>query len=706
MSATAIEQSAYANANGSGRIRSPLTIREILTPAFYYRSEALAAFLIPVLIAIVAVFLAQPMYTAQSRLLILLGDDYVFRSDVAGAGQGMSFDRAQIVQAEMQILSAKDLRIKALEQVGLERAYPGMAGQSHALEKAADQFAKDLSIDNIPQSNVVELSLRHRDPQVAADLVNTLVKLYIERRRSIFEQSDLSSVNGQRDQLNSRLSEIEQQLLKFSVDHGFGDYSSEFATIQTQQASLASQVQALDQQLAARSGRVSVLSKRLNAAPANMEISTDQGRSQQLDALTSNLLDLQNQRRLAAARFVDGYPLVADLDRKIAEVQAQIRATPTQQVTSVRRGANPVRQQLDSQLADSEGDLAGLRLARTQAARDLQTATARLTELVRIGPEYRELVRKRSMLETGFSDLAKRSEDTQLSDALSKSKANVRVVQAADAPVKGKSGRTLMLAAGLAVGVIAAFSVIVVSTTFSDVMITPRDVEQKLDVPVILTVSANADGGERRRGGRGRTPRASFLSYDDAKLILRLLSSVAPGPGRVMQLVAANGEEGVSSLALDLALMASGANAKRVLLVDIEPDIDASAVQVLGDNGASLGRLPSERVQVNGGSLHVTLPMGAGSHTMTESRWEQFFIEARRDYDLIVIDSPALARSAAGLIVAPLADMTLVVVEAEATRAAVARNMIERIDSAGGEVIGAILNKRGFYIPRMIYSWL
>lgn len=706
MSVAAIEQNAYATANGSGRIRSPLTIREILTPAFYYRAEAMAAFLIPVLAAIVAIFFAQPMYTAQSRLLILLGDDYVFRSDVAGAGQGMSFDRAQIVQAEMQILSAKDLRIQALQQVGLERAYPGMAGQSQALEKAAEQLAKDLTIDNVPQSNVIELSLRNRDPQAAADLVNTLVKLYIERRRAIFEQSDLSSVNGQRDQLSGRLSEIEQQLLKFSVDHGFGDYPTELATIQTQQASLASQLQSLDQQLAARSGRVSVLSKRLHAAPSEMEISTDQGRSQQLDDLTRSLLDLQNQRRQAAARYVDGFPLVADLDRKIADVQAQIRQAPSQQVMLTRRGANPVRQQLDTQLADSEGDLAGLRMARGQAAHDLQVATARLTELVRIGPEYRELLRKRTMLETGFSDLAKRSEDSQLADALAKSKANVRVVQAADPPVKGKSGRMLILLAGLAVGVIAAFSVIVVSTAFSDVMITPRDVEQKLDVPVILTVSADEEAAGRRRGSRGRAPRAAFLTYDDAKLLLRLLSSVASGPGRVVQLIAANGEEGVSSLAIDLALMAAGGNAKRVLLVDIEPDVDASAVQTLGDGGVILDRLSGDRVQVDGSSLHVSLPMGAGMRSMTEARWEQFFLEARRDYDLIVIDSPALARSATGLIVAPLADMTAVVIEAEATRAAVARNMIERIDSAGGEVIGAILNKRGFYIPRMIYSWL
>lgn len=673
---------------------------------FYYRVEAMLAFLIPVLLAVVAVFMAHPMYTAQSRLLILLGDDYVFRSDVVGAGQGLSFDRAQIVQAEMQILSAKDLRIKALQEVGLDRAYPAMAAQPQGLEKAAEQFAKDLTIDNVPQSNVIELSLRNRDPAVAADLVNTLVKLYIERRREIFGQSDLSSVNGQRDRLDTRLAEVEGQILKFSVDHGFGDYATELATIQTQQASLASQVQSIDQQLAARSGRVSVLSQRLKAAPTEMQISADQGRSQQLDDLTRTLLDLQNQRRQAAARFVDGYPLVADLDRKIAEVQGQISAAPTQQVTSVRRGVNPVRQQLDTQLADSEGDLAGLRLARGQAARDLQVATTRLTELLKIGPEYRELTRKRTMLETGFSDMAKRSEDTQLSDALAKSKANVRVVQAADPPVKGKSGRMILLLAGLAVGGLAAAAVIVVSAAFSDVMITPRDVEQKLDVPVILTVSADPEAEGRRRTVRGRAPMASFLSYDDAKLVLRLLSSITQGPGRVLQLVAANGEEGVSSLALDLALLASGANAKRVLLVDIEPAVDASAVQALGEGGASLARLPDNRAQVNGGALHVTLPMGVGSHAMTESQWERFFVEARRDYDLILIDSPALARSAAGLIVAPLADMTMIVVEAEATRAAVARNMIERIDSAGGEVIGAILNKRGFYIPRMIYSWL
>ena len=173
-----------------------------------------------------------------------------------------------------------------------------------------------------------------------------------------------------------------------------------------------------------------------------------------------------------------------------------------------------------------------------------------------------------------------------------------------------------------------------------------------------------------------------------------------------MQLVAANGGEGVSSLLMDLAMMAATANAKRVLIVDIEPAVEGSVIQAFAESGAKLTRVSPDRIGVKGTSLHITLPMGAGSHVLSETEWETFFREARRNYDVVLVDCPALERSSACLIFAPLVDMNLVVIEAEATRAAVARNMIERIEGAAGDVAGAILNKRGFYIPRAIYSWL
>ena len=72
----------------------------------------------------------------------------------------------------------------------------------------------------------------------------------------------------------------------------------------------------------------------------------------------------------------------------------------------------------------------------------------------------------------------------------------------------------------------------------------------------------------------------------------------------------------------------------------------------------------------------------------------------------MLIDAPSLQRSSAGIEVAGLADLAIVVVEAEATRVAVAKRLVERLESAGGQVVGAILNKRAFYIPRFIYAAL
>ena len=55
---------------------SAITIRELATPVFYHWRKALIAFLIPVVLALAAASLATPIYTAQSRLLILLGPEH------------------------------------------------------------------------------------------------------------------------------------------------------------------------------------------------------------------------------------------------------------------------------------------------------------------------------------------------------------------------------------------------------------------------------------------------------------------------------------------------------------------------------------------------------------------------------------------------------------------------------------------------------
>ena len=542
---------------------SSLSLRELLTPVFYYRRRAWLAFLIPVALAVVACLFAHPVYVAQSRLLILLGGDYVFKGAPNDPGSTQSFDRFQIVHAEMEILSARDLYTDAIKAEGLARVYPGVPDSPSGMELAVNRLAKDLTIDNVPQSNVIELKLRNRDPQVAAELLNKLVALYVDRRQAVFKRADPSYMTDQQKALSQRLSALEAQLTDFSTRHDIGDYAAAFSAAQSQQDQIQAQLQALDQQIASRAGQTGQLSSRMQSTPPVVSLTTENTRSQQLDTLTANLATLQNERREAAEKFRDGYPLIA------------------------------------------------------------------------------------------------------------------------------------------------ALATVILSSALSEQMVAPGDVEEKLRVPVLLTVNKGHEDRPRVRLRNGAVS-SSYLSPDDARILLQLLSSVQPDNGRVLQLIGASGGEGVSSLALDIAAIAASREARKVLLLDVEPANGQSVIGALTASGHAATPVSEARrtYRIDESDLYVTAPLGPGGERVSEDRWPKAIENARKTYDLVLINAPPLARSSAGIELAALADMTLLVVEAEHTRAPVARRLIERVQAAGGQVLGVILNKRRFYIPRFIYSWL
>lgn len=677
---------------------APLTVRDVLTPVFYFRRRAMLALLAPLLIALFAALVARPVYVAEARLLILPGEDYVFRSRQGPGAPDLTFDRAQIVNAEMQILGSRELQSAALSRLGVDRAYPGVGADG--LAKAVDQLQRDLTIQNIPQSNIIELQLEGRDPTVAAALLNELIGAYVARRREVFEQADPGSVNSQRDEVAQRLAEVERRIAELAAQHRLGDYEQELAAVQTRQAALHGQLESLDQQLALRSGRAGLLKERSGLEPEQVELGSDRSRSLQLQLLNEELATLQQQR----AKFVDGSDVAEEYDRRIAALRAQIAAVPSEQVSVVRRGANPVRQQLEAQLADAEAEAVGLRRARSEAARALAEVNARLAQLVEVGPSYRALVRSRQVLEESFADLAKRSEQARVASSLAGSQANVRVLERAEPPSDGRTGRLLLLAAGLAAGLLAAAAVIAVSVALFEGMLTPRDVEQKLGRPVVLAVSEDEDDPAPAVEPTG-LPAPLRLDIEDVKLLGRLLDTVSVAPMRTLQMIGPAEGVGVSSLILDVAL-AVARGGGRVLVLDLGARNGHSAADLLAARGAHLEPVAGGRLaRVAGSALHLTLPMQGRELVLNEDGWETLLAEARKYYELVLVDAPPLNRSSLGLIVAPSVDMTLAVVEAETTRASVAQNTIERIETAGGHVVGAIFNKRRFYIPQAIYGW-
>lgn len=680
-----------------------VTIRELATPVFYHWRKALIAFLIPVVLALGAASLAKPIYTAQSRLLILLGDEYVFRRAVGddATGNPQTFDRAQIVHAEMEILGSRELRVRTLNEIGLSRVYPTLNNDAQGMNAALEQLDRNLKIENVPQSNTIEVQLRHRDPRVAADFVNLLVRNYIANRREIFQRSDSAAVSDQQRELSDQLASSEAQIAALSNQYAIGDYDQEVQAVQQQQTSLTAQLAAQDQLIANAAGRADRLAAQLRSSPTVIALNTDNVRSQQVNTLTQNLMLLRERQRIAAARYTDDYPLVVELNRQIADLEAQIASAPPSQTDLIRSGPNPVTQQIETQLATARGELAGLRSGRAEVGQALQAARQRLAALVEIGPRYRELVRQRALTETAYRGVAANAEDTRLQNTIAG--ANVRVIEAAQPPAKARTGRLLILAAGLLVGLLAALAVILLSAATTPVMLTPRDVEGRLRTPVLASVPLVHDDG------RPLTPRwrplPERLTADEAGLILRRLQGADAG-ARALVVIGPEDEVGVTSIALDLAMASAFRSGVRTLLIDAEPADAGGLFMALRSAGARMTEVADNPFvqRIEDSNLHVTTPMARPGSNISEARWKAFIEGVKAAFPIVIVDAPSLQRSSAALLLSSLADQSLVVIEAEETRTAVAANLIERVSASGGKVAGVILNMRRFHIPRFIYS--
>ena len=78
----------------------------------------------------------------------------------------------------------------------------------------------------------------------------------------------------------------------------------------------------------------------------------------------------------------------------------------------------------------------------------------------------------------------------------------------------------------------------------------------------------------------------------------------------------------------------------------------------------------------------------------------------KRMYRYILLDSPPVVPFIDSTIITGLADGVVFVVESNLTRSQVVQHATEKLRSGGGEILGIILNKREFHIPRWIYRFL
>ena len=187
------------------------------------------------------------------------------------------------------------------------------------------------------------------------------------------------------------------------------------------------------------------------------------------------------------------------------------------------------------------------------------------------------------------------------------------------------------------------------------------------------------------------------------------------GPqGAILHFVAATSGEGTSTIAREFALLAATTGRRRTLLIDANHRDPQTARHF--DIGRARGLIDGEWIGgdetalqrlVSGTSLSVACLIGAGDNAPADSRTlNAIYQQLRQQFDLIVVDCPAIEDGEYAMLLPEEADGIFLVIRAEATRPAVVSHAKALVEQIGGHFLGAVLNARRNYIPDFMYRLL
>lgn len=96
-------------------------------------------------------------------------------------------------------------------------------------------------------------------------------------------------------------------------------------------------------------------------------------------------------------------------------------------------------------------------------------------------------------------------------------------------------------------------------------------------------------------------------------------------------------------------------------------------------------------------------PNGGRPNILEGGRLEKFLLEYGEQFDHIIMDGHSLTGADTSMVASKFDGIALVV-ECEKTKWEIVKEASQKMTLTGGNVLGVILNRRKFYIPKFVYK--
>lgn len=710
----------------SGAVES--TIRDYLNTLFYYRKIALAVFLCVAAIGTI-IALALPMpYKAEATLLVLQAGYYDQSNSVAG-GAVTQPAIGQLVSVESQILSSPELHRDVVVSES------GDKSNTHAIAPLVQQFEKRFHLEQNDLANTVELSYLDNDPQRAADVLNRLLTQYFRQRATIFTSGRVDFLVGQRDEVGAQLEKLDARLLELQKTHGIVNIDDQISRAVALESLLVQRKLENDAALTQDRKALESLRAATRGVQPNIALFTDNAEvAHALATLQISLAQLEARRSDFASRYMASSPFVQQLDQQIADMRASIARHKQQLVNTTRSGHNTYYDVVQDRLVSLMSGIAGESARQSELQGQVDDIRSRLQSLIDVSSQLRELQGRRDILVDSLRDRSRQVDlaSIQQGQVSQVNSTNVRVIQAPVPPSQRILSPGLLIAASLLAGLVVSALSVLILASLRETFLSPEQVERALmlpvlSAPVMLTRSTRQFW---RRSTLG-APDACKIPIDRvARLPMRTgygrmiaaINGSSHASSKVVMAVSFGRNDGMSSVIQGLAVELEQRCVKPVLILDLvstpqqslygSPDAngrlnwenEGAGSDSISDSPAGNAPGQEQLVLWRVNQRRVVVAQLKDKSSSASWRGASGLLDAlRQSYDYIVVHTPPVSDSFAGIEHAALADATLLVIRAEVTRRPVALDLKTQLEDAGANIIGMALTHRQGYIPNFVY---
>lgn len=599
------------------------------------------------------------------------------------------------VDTEIQILRSPAVTNRVVSDLGLDRR-PEFAREvrdlprEDAVAAIGGMVRGGLLVERPGGTNVVAITYTSADPILSARVANSVARQYLAVKAEARVQAAEAAGAGlgkELEVLRGKLEAAERDVAAYRAANNL--LSSDGITLTEQEIALYKQQ---DTQ-----ARVALAEEQARLNTARNQLARGSQGDDVGEALNSPVVEQLRGKRAEAsaalaqlqARYKAAHPDVVKAQRQLNDIDDAIQAEIGRVVSNLEARVSVARQRAGTVSGISSG-------ARGQLAAN-NAASVRLNELMRKAEAYRSNYAAMLERQNAVSTQALVADD------------DARLFSPALVPQEPSfPNKKLNLLLAALVGLVAGGLTVWLLHFFDRTMATSRDVEERLGIPHMGNIAELKSIAARE--DRDMSPIDYVVEHPTSLLAeavrgLRLqIEKWEPEEegGQVIGLTSASPGEGKSTLAVMLARVSALAGRRTLLidgdlrrpsiarLVNLEPKLDLE--DVLGGRAWF-----DEACLVDEKSGAVILPSISKPFTPAEivgrEVMEVLLLEARRRYDLIIIDAaPALAAVDARALLQHV-DALLMVVRWNVTPLPMIRAALKKLRPLGIEPAGVVLSR-------------